>query len=101
MGKQHIATKAARMRAPAAYTGAFGLTDPAWTATIGAQRPEILLRQDAIPVPVPRLGAGKTSGAYAYKTPYMMSNKISNFAIKIEDKSIGMRTYSGKKPQDS
>lgn len=85
MGKQHIATKAARMRAPAAYTGAFGLTDPALTATIGAQRPAILLRQDAIPVPVPRLGAGKTSGVYANKTPYMISIEFSKFAIKVED----------------
>lgn len=65
IGKQHIATKAARMRAPEAYTGAFGFAPPALTATIGAQRPAILFRADAIPVPVPRLGAGKTSGVYA------------------------------------
>lgn len=63
------------MSAPEAYTGAFGLTLPAWTATIGAQRPAIRLKQDAIPVPVPRLGAGKTSGVYAYSTPYMMSTR--------------------------
>lgn len=31
-------------------------------ATRGAQRPAIRLRQLAMPVPVPRLGAGKTSG---------------------------------------
>ena len=50
------------MSPPEAYTGALGLTLPAWTATIGAHRPLMRLRQDAIPVPVPRLGAGKTSG---------------------------------------
>jgi hypothetical protein len=68
-----MARNAAMMSAPEAYTGAFGFTWPAWTATIGAQRPVILFKQDAIPVPVPRLGAGKTSGVYAYSTPYMIS----------------------------
>ena len=57
-----MAKKAARISDPAAYTGALGLTPPAWTATMGAQRPVIRLKNDAIPVPVPRLGAGKTSG---------------------------------------
>ena len=41
-------------------------------ATSGAHRPEIRLRQLAMPVPVPRFGAGKTSGVYANRTPYMM-----------------------------
>ena len=31
-------------------------------ATIGAQRPAIRLKNEAMPVPVPRFGAGKTSG---------------------------------------
>lgn len=62
IGKQHIARKAAIISAPEAYTGAFGLRLPALTATIGAQSPVILFKQDAIPVPVPRLGAGNTSG---------------------------------------
>ena len=65
MGKQHIAKKAAMIRAPEVKIGALGFRLPAWTATIGAQRPVILFRHDAIPVPVPRLGAGKTSGVYA------------------------------------
>ena len=65
MGKQHIAKNAAMISAPDAYTGALGLSFPALTATMGAQRPVILLRHDAMPVPVPRLGAGKTSGVYA------------------------------------
>ena len=62
MGKKHIAKKAARISDPDAYTGALGLRPPACTATIGAQRPVIRLKNEAIPVPVPRLGAGKTSG---------------------------------------
>ena len=62
IGKQHMAINAARIRPPDAKTGALGLTLPAWTATIGAHRPAILLKHEAIPVPVPRLGAGKTSG---------------------------------------
>lgn len=68
-----MARKAAMMSAPEAYTGALGLTLPACTATIGAQRPVILFKQEAIPVPVPRFGAGKTSGVYAYSTPYIIS----------------------------
>ena len=39
-----------------------GLTPPAWTATIGAHNPAIRLKNEAIPVPVPRFGAGKISG---------------------------------------
>lgn len=42
--------------------GALGLASPALTAMIGAQRPAMRLRQEAMPVPVPLLGAGKTSG---------------------------------------
>ena len=62
IGKQHIARKAARINPPDAKTGALGLASPAWIATIGAHRPAILFRHDAMPVPVPRFGAGKTSG---------------------------------------
>lgn len=61
--------------------GAFGFTPPACTATMGAHRPVTRLKKDAIPVPVPRLGAGKTSGVYAYSTPYIMS--ISKFSIVV------------------
>ena len=39
---------------------------------MGAQRPAIRFRQLEIPLPVPRLGAGKTSGVYAYRTPYII-----------------------------
>ena len=53
--------------------GAFGFTPPACTATMGAHRPATRLKKDAIPVPVPLLGAGKTSGVYAYSTPYVIS----------------------------
>ena len=77
-----MARKAARIKAPDAKIGASGFTFPAWTATIGAHRPVILFKQDAIPVPVPRLGAGKTSGVYAYKTPYMMSISMSVHATR-------------------
>lgn len=57
-----MVTKAAKIKLPAAYTGALGLTPPALTATMGAQSPATRLKKLAIPVPVPRLGAGKTSG---------------------------------------
>lgn len=57
-----MARKAARMRAPEAYTGALGSKPPACAATMGAQRPVMRFRQDAIPVPVPLFGAGKISG---------------------------------------
>lgn len=56
---------AAKNNPPEAYIGACGLADPALTATIGAQRPAMRFRNDAMPVPVPRLGAGKTSGVYS------------------------------------
>lgn len=42
--------------------GALGLALAALTATMGAQRPARRLKKLEIPVPVPRLGAGKTSG---------------------------------------
>ena len=83
------------MSAPEAYTGALGLTLPAWTATIGAQRPVILFKQDAIPVPVPRLGAGKTSGVYAYSTPYIMSVHESAWMMW----TLGEYTYFGRTPR--
>ncbi|KAL9044478.1 MAG: hypothetical protein Q9214_002385 [Letrouitia sp. 1 TL-2023] len=57
-----MATKAARNKPPEAYIGAFGLASPALTATIGAQRPAMRFRHEAMPVPVPRFGAGNTSG---------------------------------------
>ena len=72
-----MAKKAAKMRLPEAYTGALcqglastsnvnllhtGLMPAELTATIGAQRPATRLKNEAIPVPVPRFGAGKTSG---------------------------------------
>jgi hypothetical protein len=65
IGNRHMATDAARIKEPAAHTGALGLIDPAWIATMGAMRPQIRFNIEAIPVPVPRLGAGKTSGVYA------------------------------------
>ena len=57
-----MAKNAQRIKAPEAKTGALGLVLPALAATMGAQRPAIRFRQDAMPVPVPRLGAGNTSG---------------------------------------
>ena len=92
IGNKHIATKAAKSSPPDAYMGALGFACPALTATIGAQRPAMRLRQEAMPVAVPLFGAGKTSGVldffvstglrymngwekmthYAYRTPYMM-----------------------------
>ena len=43
----------------------FALT---FTAMMGAQRPATRFRKEAIPVPVPRTGAGKISGVYAKRT---------------------------------
>jgi hypothetical protein len=40
------------------------------------------LRSDAIPVPVPRQGAGKTSGVYAYSTPYIMFWEKSVWSVQ-------------------
>lgn len=62
IGSKHIATKAARNRAPDAYTGPDGSAWPALMATRGAHRPSKRLRKELMPVPVPRLGAGNTSG---------------------------------------
>ena len=39
---------------------------------MGAQRPAIRFKHEAMPVPVPRFGAGNVSGVMAYSTPYMM-----------------------------
>jgi len=62
IGRKHIATKAAKIKAPDTYTGALGFVPEIFAAMIGAHKPPILFKQLAIPVPVPRLGAGKTSG---------------------------------------
>jgi hypothetical protein len=60
-----MATKAAKIRAPLTKTGAFGFAPGILAAITGARRPKIRFRQDAIPVPVPRFGAGKISGVIA------------------------------------
>lgn len=42
---------------------------------LGAQSPEILLKNEAIPTPVPRFGAGKTSGVlYSFSNPILPTN---------------------------
>lgn len=71
MGNKHMATKADRINDAAAYTGAFGLEAPACTATMGARRPQIRFKQEAIPVPVPRFGAGKTSGVLSKRQRWL------------------------------
>jgi hypothetical protein len=62
MGSTNMLKKAAMNKPPDAYIGAFGFELPALMATIGAHRPAIRLRKLDMPVPVPRMGAGKTSG---------------------------------------
>jgi len=62
MGRKHIATNAIKYITPAAMIGPVGCFDPIVAATTGAASPAILFRRDAIPVPVPRTGAGNTSG---------------------------------------
>jgi hypothetical protein len=62
MGKKIIATKAAKMSAPETKIGAFGLASGMFAAIMGAQRPPIRFKKLEIPVPVPLLGAGNTSG---------------------------------------
>lgn len=62
MGKKIIATKAAKMSAPETKIGAFGLASGMFAAIMGAQRPPIRFKKLHIPVPVPLLGAGNTSG---------------------------------------
>jgi hypothetical protein len=71
IGNSHIATQETKYNAPAANIGADGFTSPACAATAGAKSPAILLSRLAMPEPVPRTGAGNTSGVYAYITPYM------------------------------
>jgi hypothetical protein len=51
-------------------------------ATMGAQRPATRLRKLDMPVAVPRIGAGKTSGVYAYRTPYMTFWKNASRQVK-------------------
>ena len=80
IGKQHIARKAASINPPEAKTGALGLAPPAWIATIGAHRPAILFRHDAMPVPVPRFGAGKTSGVLHRLSSFSL---LSSVAMKL------------------
>lgn len=65
MGKKHMATNADKMSAPDTKTGALGFALGMFAAMMGAQRPAMRLRKEQIPVPVPRTGAGKTSGVYA------------------------------------
>jgi hypothetical protein len=62
MGRISMLKNAAMNKPPEAYMGAFGFEPPACMATIGAQSPATRLRKLDIPVPVPRIGAGKTSG---------------------------------------
>lgn len=61
IGRHIIAMKEASMSAPEIYIGIFGFAVEAWIATIGAQSPATRLKKEAIPVPVPRLGAGNVS----------------------------------------
>lgn len=69
IGKNIIATNAARIKPPETNTGALGLAFGMLAAMIGAHSPAILFKKLEMPVPVPRFGAGNTSGVYAYKTP--------------------------------
>jgi len=65
MGSSHIAKNATRYKPPAAQIGPEALTLPTCAATKGAERPAIRLSKLAMPEPVPRTGAGNTSGVYA------------------------------------
>lgn len=57
-----MATNAERKRPAETYIGVLGSTPRVLEAMIGAQIPAILLRKEAMPVPVPLFGAGSTSG---------------------------------------
>lgn len=72
IGNSTIATNAAKINAPATNTGALGFVPGILAAMMGAVRPPMRFRKLATPVPVPRFGAGNTSGVKAYRTPYMM-----------------------------
>lgn len=66
IGKRHIAIKANKIKTPDAYIGASGCRSPVCAATIGANRPDRRLNREAIPLPVPRFGAGKISGVLSF-----------------------------------
>jgi hypothetical protein len=71
IGSRTIAMKDTRYNAPDSRIGPDGFDWPICAAITGAVNPASLLSNDAIPEPVPRTGAGKTSGVYAYITPYI------------------------------
>jgi hypothetical protein len=71
IGNKNMAMAATKYKAPADIIGALLLYLPTFAATIGAAMPEARFRRLAMPEPVPLTGAGKTSGVYAYITPYM------------------------------
>jgi len=77
-----MATNAARISAPDTKTGAFGLVPGIFAAIIGAVNPPTLFKKLAMPVPVPLFGAGKTSGVYAKRTPYMIFWKNASTELK-------------------
>ena len=85
IGKKHIATNAASIKAPDAKTGALGSTLPAWTATIGAHSPQIRFKHEAIPVPVPLFGAGKTSGVLDLFRKYLSGNNINRHLLRVQN----------------
>ena len=60
-----MATKPAKKSPPEAYIGASGFV-VMLAAMSGADSPAIRFRRLAMPVPVPRLGAGKTSGVLSH-----------------------------------
>jgi hypothetical protein len=62
MGRKTIATKAASIKAPLTKMGALGLAPGIFAAMMGAHKPPIRFKKLEIPVPVPLLGAGNTSG---------------------------------------
>jgi hypothetical protein len=62
IGNKHMATNATRYNPPAANIGEDALNRPVWAATSGAASPAMRLSKLAIPDPVPRTGAGNTSG---------------------------------------
>lgn len=65
IGNSIIATKDTRYSPPAARMGVEGFVTPVLAATSGAASPASLFNRLAMPDPVPRTGAGNTSGVYA------------------------------------
>jgi len=62
MGKNNIATKAAKIKPPLTNMGALKLATGMLAAMMGAHKPPILFKKLEMPVPVPLFGAGNTSG---------------------------------------